>query len=83
MEALVESARAMQRLWTIQKTCSAPCKRRRTEAVHPEILENSIDVILHGLLERKRARSRSVLAPVVDDHESEELFDMAVAFRRG
>jgi len=49
-------------------------------AVHPDYGEQSYDLRLHSLLERKRSLSRDLLAPtVMSTSETERLFDETVA----
>ncbi|MBS2028785.1 MAG: DEAD/DEAH box helicase [Deltaproteobacteria bacterium] len=53
-------------------------------AIHPVLGDQSFDVLLHGLLERKRALSRSVLAPTGEtEGDLKELFEAAIARRDG
>jgi len=47
-------------------------------AIHPTLGENSFDLKLDQLLERKRSLSRSMLLPPVSDGDIEELFGSAV-----
>lgn len=48
-------------------------------AVHPALKESSFDCTLHGLLERKRALSRTLLAPIVEsESDIKNLYDTTV-----
>jgi SNF2 family DNA or RNA helicase len=48
-------------------------------AVHPRIGDQSFDINLHGLLEQKRALSRSVLAsPIASDGDLQALFQKSI-----
>jgi SNF2 family DNA or RNA helicase len=47
-------------------------------AVHPSYDQDSFDVKLHALLERKRALSRDMLAPPISDGDATELFGQTV-----
>ena len=48
-------------------------------AIHPEIKERSFDLNLHRLLEKKRALSRSVLAPpTASKNEIQELYQASI-----
>jgi len=48
-------------------------------AIHPVIRENSFDINLHSLLERKRTLSRSVLVPsIMTSEDYEELYNKSL-----